>query len=984
MRAATSTPIPLFTDPANGDFSLQQCSPAIDAGINDSIPAGVTTDLAGNARRYNNGTVDMGAYEYQSAKPSPTMSCLSSETVQLDANGSYSLAASDLDNGSNGACGSLSFTIEGNAAKTFSCSELGANTITLTATDQDNQAIGTCQVSVTVQDLQTPTARCQPATVSLDANGQASLAASQVDNGSSDNCQISLSVSPSSFDCSQVGSQNVTLTVTDQAGNSASCATSVQVVDDIKPSLNCPVTPVDLQADAQGNINIPDLSAQISPTDNCGTISSITHAQGLRSVIGSCPANNFEDLRFRILDGNGNELEKTCQNFIRVQDAIKPVISCPSSPIQVTIPFDGATCQPGTVSLSLSDATQAGASVSDNIDTGVSFSQIDANSFSLSQVGQAGLSVTLRANDCFGNAADQACDVQVAAAPSFTAEWELNGGTYTVCPDDFPLSISLAQGTPACGSWSGDVSVSTNPLQLEASAFPDNDNNNLPDLGTYQVTYSVGPVGAQTSKSLNLTVALTPSLSRQGCGSCNQIRLDVCQGSPAPDLAAFVQNNNPGYQTGATLRWYADAGNSLGAALPAAPSLSTANAGRQFFWVSQEADGCESDAIRVRVWVRERSRAVLDLPTACSGTQVNLARHVSDLNGLATGYEFWDDVPGIGTLLGTVSATNGVVPANQNLFVTLASQTTTYYAVPLNPYNCQVAGSDQLSVASSTLDPVSNITVTNGDPVQVTFNTTASQVVWYNLNNPSIGLIGLAGSGNISFTAQNSGSTPLTANLFAIAYDGGCASQTQNFSITVNPGGANRQAQGDYLSLQAHRINAHDVQLRWSIRYQQPLSHFVVEKWQGQGPLPEDYLILNQESNWKVLGEVEAIGLEGSYAFTDPSGMRNQNYYRVRLLMPDGRLTWSEVVQVNMEYFQSDRFEVFPNPTKDVVQLRCKLEQFHGWSLQLSDQLGRVIRQQPIREQTSRISLREFAPGVYYLKIEGPEGKTYLRKVVRQ
>jgi hypothetical protein len=527
---------PLFTDPANGDLSLQQCSPAIDAGdgASGSSANSTTTDLAGNARFYNSGTIDMGAYEFQSAKPTPTMSCLSSETVQLDANGSYSLAASDLDNGSNGACGSLSFTIEGNAAKTFSCSELGANTITLTATDQDNQAIGTCQVSVTVQDLQTPTARCQPATVSLDANGQASLAASQVDNGSSDNCQISLSVSPSSFDCSQVGSQNVTLTVTDQAGNSASCATSVQVVDDIKPSLNCPVTPVDLQADAQGNINIPDLSAQISPTDNCGTISSITHAQGLRSVIGSCPANNFEDLRFRILDGNGNELEKTCQNFIRVQDAIKPVISCPSSPIQVTIPFDGATCQPGTVSLSLSDATQAGASVSDNIDTGVSFSQIDANSFSLSQVGQAGLSVTLRANDCFGNAADQACDVQVAAAPSFTAEWELNGGTYTVCPDDFPLSISLAQGTPACGSWSGDVSVSTNPLQLEASAFPDNDNNNLPDLGTYQVTYSVGPVGAQTSKSLNLTVALTPSLSRQGCGSCNQIRTGCLSGLACP------------------------------------------------------------------------------------------------------------------------------------------------------------------------------------------------------------------------------------------------------------------------------------------------------------------------------------------------------------------------------------------------------------------------------------------------------------------
>ena len=49
-----------------GVYTLQSGSPAIDAGAYSSLPADITTDIAGDPRT-SGGTVDMGAYEYQDA-----------------------------------------------------------------------------------------------------------------------------------------------------------------------------------------------------------------------------------------------------------------------------------------------------------------------------------------------------------------------------------------------------------------------------------------------------------------------------------------------------------------------------------------------------------------------------------------------------------------------------------------------------------------------------------------------------------------------------------------------------------------------------------------------------------------------------------------------------------------------------------------------------------------------------------------------------
>jgi parallel beta-helix repeat protein/predicted outer membrane repeat protein len=59
---------PLFMNQAGGNYHLRPNSPCIDAGDNSAVPSGVTTDLDSKPRIIN-GTVDMGAYEYEQQQP---------------------------------------------------------------------------------------------------------------------------------------------------------------------------------------------------------------------------------------------------------------------------------------------------------------------------------------------------------------------------------------------------------------------------------------------------------------------------------------------------------------------------------------------------------------------------------------------------------------------------------------------------------------------------------------------------------------------------------------------------------------------------------------------------------------------------------------------------------------------------------------------------------------------------------------------------
>jgi hypothetical protein len=86
---------------------------------------------------------------------------------------------------------------------------------------------------VTVEDHVAPVVITKAVTVTL-VNGTATIIPSDVNNGSSDACGIaSLTLSNSSFNCSNIGTNTVILTVKDVHGNSSSAPATVTVVGTI-------------------------------------------------------------------------------------------------------------------------------------------------------------------------------------------------------------------------------------------------------------------------------------------------------------------------------------------------------------------------------------------------------------------------------------------------------------------------------------------------------------------------------------------------------------------------------------------------------------------------------------------------------------------------------------------------------------------------------------------------------------------------------
>ncbi len=271
----------------------------------------------------------------------PTATC-SDITVQLDASGNASINGVDVDGGSIDNCAIATYNVVPN---TFNCSNVGANTVTLTVTDINGNS-ATCNATVTVQDNIAPIAQCLNLTVQLDATGNATIADIDLNNGSSDVCGISTYLaSQTTFNCSHVGTNSVTLTVTDVNGNSSTCTSTVTVEDNVAPIALCQDITIGL--DGLGNASITASMIDNGSNDACGILS--IAASQLNFNCSNIGANT---VTLTVTDNNGNV--STCISTVTVQDLFAPVVTCPSN---VVVSADPGVCDASFVAIGMATAT---------------------------------------------------------------------------------------------------------------------------------------------------------------------------------------------------------------------------------------------------------------------------------------------------------------------------------------------------------------------------------------------------------------------------------------------------------------------------------------------------------------------------------------------------------------------------------------------------------------------------------------------------
>lgn len=181
---------------------------------------------------------------------------------------------------------------------------------------------------VTGFDASPPVASC-PGTqyVNVDNSCSGTLADYTGLVSASDNCtpsgMLSITQAPPSGTIITANT-SMTITVLDEQGNSTQCTFTAEAVDNIDPVITCPST-FDVAINSSCDYPVPDLSGQITASDNCTASGSLMYAQN--PAIGAIE-NSLTAVLITVTDAQGNS--GTCITMLTPIDNDNPTITCPS------------------------------------------------------------------------------------------------------------------------------------------------------------------------------------------------------------------------------------------------------------------------------------------------------------------------------------------------------------------------------------------------------------------------------------------------------------------------------------------------------------------------------------------------------------------------------------------------------------------------------------------------------------------------------
>lgn len=157
-------------------------------------------------------------------------------------------------------------------------------------------------------------------------------------------------------------------------------------------------------------------------------------------------------------------------------------------------------------------------------------------------------------------------------------------------------------------------------------------------------------------------------------------------------------------------------------------------------------------------------------------------------------------------------------------------------------------------------------------------------------------------------------------------------------------------------------------------------------KWATATEVNNDYFEVERSydgTQFEAIAQIDGAGNsseEQSYEYVDRGMQESRVYYRVKQVDYDGGFDYTEIREVILDPGQVIDFELYPNPSSDLVTLRLTTtEQAKAIeSVRITDALGRtVLQEQPQFRQgrTMAIPTAHLNQGVYQVLIGYADGR---------
>jgi len=389
------------------------------------------------------------------------------------------------------------FSVVNNATLNFT---LGSNTVTWTVTDGSGLK-NTCEQIVTVVDTINPAITC-PADVTTNVGvGSCVKASASVSLGTpvtSDNCSVFSVVNNATLNFT-LGSNTVTWIVTDGSGLTNTCEQIVTVVDNILPTITCPV---DANVNSDQNVCTASVATSNPTTnDNCSvskltwSMTGATVASSAATGINYVGTDTFNlgetTITYIVTDGSNNTA--TCSYKVTVTDNEPPIAKC--KPLTVNLDVNG------NASITIDQINDVS---TDNC--GIQSLSLSKTNFNCSEVGANTVTLMVRDNNGNQSTCNATVTVRDLIAPVAICQninADLNVlGTVSITPAQINNLSSDACGIASLVLSNTSFNCDSVGLRIVALTVRDNNGNQSTCNATVTVRDLISP--AMICKNINV------------------------------------------------------------------------------------------------------------------------------------------------------------------------------------------------------------------------------------------------------------------------------------------------------------------------------------------------------------------------------------------------------------------------------------------------------------------------------------------------